>query len=716
MNITEFAPRIQRLRHRVRLFSRHLDIQRRCNAFDRASLNTIQRIYVINLDRQSGRWERIKRELNRLRTQNNDPLGTLARRFSAFDARFLDDEVDPEQVIPTYSLADQLTVEPNPLLEIDDTTRAQAITMTRQEKAIVLSHIGVWTDIANGDMKYTLVLEDDVYFSRGFGRKFTDAWTELTSADHPDLDILYVSYQIVNEAAAISLSKKPVERAPVGMWYASGYVLSKRGAQKLLKRLPVRGPVDLWLNLQFNQLNSFRTTEPLIEQRIDTPSTNSYSIMPVLTKLGVFNYDNPQVHPKFSLPEPVFAFGDAGTGLTSLARALSMVGYTCCSDIEKLPQREANAVLSGSDNRLFNAYVNIGGIEESALKRLYPNALFIYTSSHSSRSSMNDERSLLLNRDTKDKWEHLSKFLGIEYPSHRYPEVRDIGKRRVVAASVRPRNQLNNKDGDLSPWTIRSPDWDGIQIRSKGDDRAGSSQPICKNWTAPSRLDTDDWLLRSDTFPSNLALFRPENFSYEPDFAAMTLRKEQSPVRFYTSAAVACRDTYLYGRFSTELRPVSHDGVVTGVFLHRNGPRQEIDIEFLGNDTSKMLVNVYYNPGVHGTKLEYGYRGNPTSIDLGFDASEDFHRYEVEWAKSYIRWKVDDVIVHERVLWNPTPIPDLPMEFNVNIWNSRSTELAGKLDTDSLPVSSHVRLLEIRGESCNALADNQKHGSLPTRY
>lgn len=75
------------------------------------------------------------------------------------------------------------------------------------------------------------------------------------------------------------------------------------------------------------------------------------------------------------------------------------------------------------------------------------------------------------------------------------------------------------------------------------------------------------------------------------------------------------------------------------MFLHRNGPRQEIDIEFLGRDTTKMLVNVFYNPGHEGTKLEYGYRGTPTEISLGFDAAEDFHLYEINWQPEGVEWR-----------------------------------------------------------------------------
>jgi len=93
-----------------------------------------------------------------------------------------------------------------------------------------------------------------------------------------------------------------------------------------------------------------------------------------------------------------------------------------------------------------------------------------------------------------------------------------------------------------------------------------------------------------------------------------------------------------------------------------------------------MLVNVFYNPGVEGVKLEYGYRGTPTSIDLGFDASEDFHCYEIIWGPNSITWRVDGKTVHQRLQWDPTPVPNMPMELNVNLWNTSSEELAGRFD------------------------------------
>ena len=202
-------------------------------------------------------------------------------------------------------------------------------------------------------------------------------------------------------------------------------------------------------------------------------------------------------------------------------------------------------------------------------------------------------------------------------------------------------------------------------------------------------------MLRDDTFPSNLTLFSPRNFEVIDTGARLTLREEHVVVRDYTSASLSTNNYYRHGRFAAELRPANVTGLITGLFLHRSSPRQEIDIEFLGNDTTKLLVNIYYNPGYDGARLEYGYRGTPTQIDLGFDAAEDFHRYEIEWTSTSIQWRVDGRLVCQRVQWNPTPIPHLPMQFHLNLWRSRSNALAGKLASTDLPAHAELRRVEI---------------------
>lgn len=208
-----------------------------------------------------------------------------------------------------------------------------------------------------------------------------------------------------------------------------------------------------------------------------------------------------------------------------------------------------------------------------------------------------------------------------------------------------------------------------------------------------------EWLAAYDaeaTFPSNLALFSPSNFASTGDGAGrLTLRRERTSVRDYTSAALSTRDRYRYGRFAADLMPAKVSGLVTGMFLHRNSPRQEIDVEFVGNDTTKLLVNIYFNPGDEGTRLEYGYRGTPELIELGFDAADAFHRYEIDWTPESVRWRVDGELVCEREPWNPTPVPHLPMQFHINLWHTRSVALAGRLGRRGLPAHAYLRRVEV---------------------
>jgi beta-glucanase (GH16 family) len=140
-------------------------------------------------------------------------------------------------------------------------------------------------------------------------------------------------------------------------------------------------------------------------------------------------------------------------------------------------------------------------------------------------------------------------------------------------------------------------------------------------------------------------------------------------------------------------------GVVTGFFLHRNSPRQEIDIEIAGNRPDRLLVNVFYNPGGEGANFDYGYRGTPSYIELGFDASKASHRFAIEWSACEIRWLVDDKLVHKRAMWDPTPIPHLPMTLHVNSWVSRSTKLAGRINNRRLPATTLVRSIALEANS-----------------
>ncbi|WP_436763021.1 family 16 glycosylhydrolase [Streptosporangium sp. V21-05] len=679
----------------------------------------IERIYVINLDRAQERWIALNRELRRLRDGEGRSLSTITRRFSAIDARYLAGPPPANLLEPTYTLAEQLFVDPHPRLDIDDDARATRITMTPQEIAVALSHIEVWRLIAASNAPFTLVLEDDAYVTRTCAPALNRAWSELRSNRGVEdaVDLLYLSYQETGDEEVRSRTRPALRHPTRGLWQLSGYVLSRKGAEKLLSLLPAHGPIDLWINLQFDRLSVRMTGRPVIEQRPDIKSSNSYSVLPILAKVGAIRREFPQLAPRRPTRGPIVVVGAPGTGLSTVAEALSVLGFRCVSDLTDLPPGELDALLRGSRRRMFDAYVNIGSLGMGEVERIASKAsarLIVTTGKTSTTADALTEvpgipqhHRLVLPVDEPDPWERLARFLGCDYPTHPWPHQQEKGQRRVAIGtrSIEDMTLLEQPLAwDASPWIVDRKAWSGVSFESSPPPRDGSTSEgggadgggVAIALSVHSRLD-DEWYLRDDTFPSNRALFRPDNVTLQHEGpASLTLRREANKVRELTGAAIASRPSFTYGTFAADLRVPSGSGLVSGLFLHRNGPRQEIDIEFLGRDTTRMLINVFYNPGIAGTKLEYGYRGTPVLIDLGFDASAAFHHYEIEWRPEYIRWHVDGVTVHERLLWGPTPIPDQPMEFNVNLWSSESTEFAGPLNEHALPAVLEVASLEAR--------------------
>jgi GR25 family glycosyltransferase involved in LPS biosynthesis len=714
MNNRNSRDALARLAYRAHLGARALERRPRCEAIGSSgrARAAIERIYVINLDRHSERWDRMCYELGRLTDNRGRPASALATRFQAVDARRREDLVEPGRVRPSYSLADQLFVDPHPLLGHRFDAESWPIKMTDQEVAVALSHVAVWERVAAGDADYSLVLEDDTYFRRGFCRALDEAWSDLARNGDGRLgfDLLYVSYEEVKTGKRFVPVSSSLFKPVGGLWQMSGYVLSRPGAKKLLDALPICGPVDAWINRRFEAMEVFATRRSIVQQRADCPSSNLYSVLPVLSQVGVLTGEKPLLDTPRMGSSPVFAMGEPDSGLTGLAMALSMLGYRCCSDLTSLPTSESKALFGRKRGRVFDAYVNIGSLTPdhySELTRLYPRARFIITTNRDEllpkwmpsdmlRTSVGV---LILQTQEPDRWATLCRFLGCAYPTDPYPACDDRDQRRLAPRHREPAVAARELKRDPSPWIIASERWQGIRVVEKAE---SVEEEIDHHFTG---IDQALWRLRDDTFPSNLALFTPGNVTLGDDQTLrLTLRRELTPVRGFTSGALCSRHEYRYGRFVAKVRPARVPGLITGVFLHRNSPRQEIDIEFVGKDTSEMLVNVFYNPGLEDARMEYGYRGTPALIDLGFDASEDFHEYTVEWTSTAIRWSVDGRLVYERLEWDPTPIPHLPMQFHFNLWHSRSRTLAGRLDHTNLPAISELRALHVRSRQTSGLA------------
>ena len=160
-----------------------------------------------------------------------------------------------------------------------------------------------------------------------------------------------------------------------------------------------------------------------------------------------------------------------------------------------------------------------------------------------------------------------------------------------------------------------------------------------------------------------------KELSQKPDI--LSLSKEENG---YVGAEYRTWEKYSYGYYSVSMKAAKCPGVISSFFIYTNRPWDEIDIEFLGNDTTKVQFN-YYQDGKGGHEFVY---------DLGFDASLAFHEYGFLWLKDSITWYVDGKAVYKAI----ADIPSHDAHIMMNLWNVADSHKgwAGKFEESGLPV------------------------------
>ena len=153
--------------------------------------------------------------------------------------------------------------------------------------------------------------------------------------------------------------------------------------------------------------------------------------------------------------------------------------------------------------------------------------------------------------------------------------------------------------------------------------------------------------------------WRKENCTFENGRMQLIIDKDKKDGSVpYSGAEYRSKDFYGYGRYEVRMKAIKNDGVVSSFFTYTgpsdNNPWDEIDIEILGKDTTKVQFNYFTDSkGNH----EYLY-------DLGFDASEEFHDYAFEWHKDKIVWFVDGKEAYTAA----ENIPVTPSKIMMNAW------------------------------------------------
>jgi endo-1,3-1,4-beta-glycanase ExoK len=181
-----------------------------------------------------------------------------------------------------------------------------------------------------------------------------------------------------------------------------------------------------------------------------------------------------------------------------------------------------------------------------------------------------------------------------------------------------------------------------------------------------------------------------ENISQSVEGVDLRVRRQQSRSGPFTAGEMKTRKAYGYGRYEAVMRPAKGSGLVSSFFTYtgeyEGNPHDEIDIEFLGLDTSRIHFNYFRK----------GRTGESATFDLPFDASEADHLYAFEWTSEGITWYVDGEAYY-RTPAGDQRIPKTPGNVIFNIWTGKPgmTAWHGKPTFDS-SASAHYSCISFQ--------------------
>lgn len=511
---------------------------------------------VINLDRQPRRLRRVTKELGRFRTSEGIPLTSITRRLAAVDARHGRAVAATVDVDVMYRIADQLYVQPDARLA-ECFSEDEPVRMSRQEVAVARSHVEVWKAVATGSEDYVLVLEDDVWFKPGAPSAIDRGWRaaldRCTAEGGPRL--LYLSYSDAGGTATREESCDMIFRPARGLWFLSGYVLSREGAATLLRAMPVVGPVDLWMNYRFAELGALALNSPAIAQRRDGASDNAYSVLPYLARAGIVDSVHGAKPPDLSRNGPVLAWTRRGER-ESLAMALSMLGLRVRAfdgDEEPMQERELKEAL-----KTFDALVDVPLMPAALAAAVASERSVILLEADAPTPAglelgrLSPSRSAILapGNSSGGPWEALIRVLGLAEPIEPFP----IGAPRAFrlfrdqrpTARLGPaaRQRRDNFAMDDSPWVLpASSGWRPTQNARRVVHAAGLAAAEASMTEASTSF---SGLI--GTFPGNLASFAREGLQHSNEGAQLVIDAIESGPRPYRSGAFASIRSFPHGR------------------------------------------------------------------------------------------------------------------------------------------------------------------------
>lgn len=228
---------------------------------------------------------------------------------------------------------------------------------------------------------------------------------------------------------------------------------------------------------------------------------------------------------------------------------------------------------------------------------------------------------------------------------------------QAKAADVQANNTVNGFDlAVLRQKLVQKDDNNSGKDDTKGNEPSADAEVLADfRKGATSLFEASDGWTNGNPFDCG---WTKNNTSFDNGVLNLTIDKDSSGQYNYTGAEYRSLEHYHYGYYETSMKAIKNDGVVSSFFTYtgpsENNPWDEIDVEVLGKDTTKVQFN-YYTNGVGNHEYMY---------DLGFDASEGYHTYGFDWQKDYITWYVDGKAVYTAT----SNIPSTAGKIMMNVW------------------------------------------------
>ncbi len=200
----------------------------------------IDRIYIINLKFRNERLINMKSLMNKINIDKNK-----IEIFEAIDGNELKDEYINS--ILSISSLDSL----------NNTSKNHKDIRTKGAIGCYLSHYKIWEKVINENLNNVLIFEDDIT-TNIHSKEFNEYIKELPE----DYDVAMISWFTLWFDPLVNPKKKEIinnnwnKYNSVNLWGCAAYMVSRKGAEKLVKdAFPICYQVDSYINI-LNNINS----------------------------------------------------------------------------------------------------------------------------------------------------------------------------------------------------------------------------------------------------------------------------------------------------------------------------------------------------------------------------------------------------------------------------------------------------------------------------